>query len=113
MIQASNCFCHDERTGARLHDSWKCPKGKHSVRFLPQLYSSSVVHWARNQSIAQALYQKPIDIRPPAEYFLLLDDDMVAEPTYLTRLAAYKADIVVGICTIRRDPPRPNIRFWK
>jgi hypothetical protein len=79
---------------------------------MPPLYASSVVHWARNQTVAQALYGQPKDGRPASEYLFLMDDDMVSQPHYLTRLAAYKADIVCGICTIRRDPPRPNIRFW-
>jgi hypothetical protein len=112
MLQATNCQCRDPRTGTPLHAPWECTKGKHSVRFLPQQYNSSVVHWARNQAVAQALYQKPIDARPPAEYYLMIDDDMVAEPGYLSRLVSYKKDIVCGICTIKRDPPRPNIRFW-
>lgn len=112
MMQNTACMCRDRLTGAPLHQPWKCNAGKHSVRFMPPLYASSVVHWARNQSVAQAMYGQPKDDRPPAEYFLLMDDDMVAEPGYLLRLVNYKADIVCGICTIRRDPPRPNIRFW-
>lgn len=113
MQQASNCFCRDERTGTPLHLPWKCPKGKHSVRMMPPVSSSSVVHWARNQVVAQSLYGQPKgDNRPPAEYLFLMDDDMLALPHYLTRLVSYKADIVCGICTIRRDPPVPNIRFW-
>ena len=113
MLQASNCQCRDPKTGGPAHFPWKCPHGKHSVRFMPPLYASSVVHWARNQSCAQALYGQPKeDQRPPAEYFFLMDDDMVPQPHYLTRLVGYKLDLVCGICTIRRDPPRPNIRFW-
>jgi hypothetical protein len=113
MIQTSNCFCRDHKTGAPLHPAWKCPAGKHSVRMMPPIYSSSVVHWARNQVVAQALYGQPQDGRPPAEFFLLMDDDMIVQPDYLTRLVSYKLDLVCGICTIRRDPPRPNIRYWK
>jgi len=113
MIQHSNCFCRDPRTGAPLHPGWKCPAGKHSVRMTPPIYSSSVVHWARNQVLCQALYGQPEDGRPPDEYFLMFDDDMVVQPDYLTRMLSYKLDIVCGICTIRRDPPRPNIRYWK
>lgn len=113
MIQATNCFCKDHRTGAPLHPGWKCPNGRHSVRMTPPIYSSSVVHWARNQVLAQALYGQPDDGRPPAEYFLLMDDDMIVQSDYLSRMVSYKLDIVCGICTIRRDPPRPNIRYWK
>lgn len=112
MMQESNCACRNPQ-GAPAHMPWKCPNGKHSIRLMPPLFGSSVVHWARNQAICQALYGQPEDGRPPAEYFLLMDDDMVAEPGYLLRLASYKLDIVCGICTIRRDPPRPNIRFWR
>jgi hypothetical protein len=43
----------------------------------------------------------------------LVDDDMVVQPYYLSRMLSYKLDIVCGICTVRRDPPRPNIRYWK
>jgi cellulose synthase/poly-beta-1,6-N-acetylglucosamine synthase-like glycosyltransferase len=112
MIQHSNCFCRDHKTGAPLHPGWKCTNGKHSVRMTPPIYSSSVVHWARNQVISQALYGQPEDGRPPAEYLLLMDDDMVVQPDFLSRMVSYKIDIVCGICTVRRDPPRPNIRYW-
>jgi hypothetical protein len=113
MIQQTNCFCRDPRTNAPLHPGWKCTNGKHSVRMNPPVSGSSVVHWARNQVVAQGMYWKnENDPRPPAEYFLLLDDDMMVQPDYLSRMLAYKLDIVCGICTIRRDPPRPNIRYW-
>jgi hypothetical protein len=112
MQQATNCMCRDQRTGAPLHLPWKCPNGKHHVRFAPHCFASSVVHWARNQSVAQALYGQPKDGRPPSDYLFCMDDDMLSMPNYLTRLAAYKLDVVVGICTIKRDPPIPNIRFW-
>lgn len=106
MIRESQCFCGN-------HAPWKCDRGKHSVRLLPHVRGSSVVHWSRNQMIALALYsQKQNDGRPPAEYFLLLDDDMLCQPHYLTRMLSYKKDIVTGIATVRRDPPRPNIRLW-
>lgn len=111
MMQETNCLCRASN-GAPAHDPWKCPNGKHSVRFMPPLYSSSVVHWARNWTVAQALYGQPKDGRPSADYLFLLDDDMLCQPGYLRRLMSYKADIVCGICTIRKDPPRPNIRFW-
>jgi hypothetical protein len=111
MMQETNCTCRNSQ-GAPAHDPWKCPNGKHSVRFMPPLFQSSVVHWARNWCVAQAMYGQPKDGRPPADYFLLMDDDMVTEPKYLKRLLAYKTDIVCGICTVRKDPPRPNIRFW-
>ena len=112
LMQYTNCWCRDPK-GTPLHQPWACNRGKHSVRMMPPVYSSSVVHWARNQAVAQAMYGQPEDGRPPADYFLLCDDDMVSEPSYLVRLLSYRTDIVCGICTIRRDPPRPNIRYWK
>jgi hypothetical protein len=112
MTQAVNCLCRD-RHGTLLHNPWECTNGKHSVRVTPPIYASSVVHWARNQAVAQSLYGQPDDGRPPADYLFLMDDDMVGLPNYLGRLLSYKLDIVCGICTIRRDPPRPNIRFWR
>jgi len=111
MLQDTNCMCRDEN-GTPLHLPWKCTNKKHSVRLMPPLFQSSVVHWARNQAIAQGMYGQPKDGRPPAQYFLLMDDDMLSQPHYLSRLLSYKLDIVCGICTIRRDPPFPNIRFW-
>jgi hypothetical protein len=112
MQQQTNCLCRDAR-GVRLHEPWNCAKGKHCVRMTPPMYLSSVVHWARNQNIALAMYGAPEDGTPPADYFFLQDDDMVGQPGDLQRLLAYKLDIVCGICTIKRDPPRPNIRFWR
>jgi hypothetical protein len=111
MLQKANCLCRDQR-GGMIHEPWKCPNGKHSVRLMPPTYLSSVIHWARNQVLALALNGQPQDGRPPADYFLLMDDDMVVETDYLQRLISYKQDIVAGICTVKRDPPRPNIRFW-
>jgi hypothetical protein len=111
MLQATNCNCRGPR-GEVLHQPWKCPNGKHSVRIMPQIYKSSCVHWARNQSVAMALNGQPEDGRPPADYLFLMDDDMVAPINALSRMLSYKRDIVCGICTVRNDPPRPNIRLW-
>ncbi len=112
MIQKANCYCRDRKSGNPAHLAWECTNGKHSIRNMPPTYNSSVIHWARNQAIAQALYGQPKDGRPPCDYLFLMDDDMMCEPDYLLRLASYKLDVVTGICTIRRDPPRPNIRSW-
>lgn len=111
MLQQTNCACRNAQ-GAPKHMPWKCDAGKHSVRMMPPIMGGSVVHWTRNQSVAQALFGQPEDGRPPADYFLLMDDDMTSEPHFLKQLLSYKKDIVCGICTIRRDPPRPNIRYW-
>jgi GT2 family glycosyltransferase len=111
MVMASACQCRDGR-GLPMHPQNKCTKGRHAVRQSPPIKGSSVVHWARNQAIALAMYGPQPAGRPPAEYFLLMDDDMLCEPHYLNRLLSYKLPIVTGISTIRRDPPKPNIRFW-
>lgn len=107
MMRATQCTCG-------THFPWECNKGKHSIRLLPHTRGSSVVHWARNQVLAMALYgQEPsADGRPDAEYLFLSDDDMLCQPHHLSRLLSYKKDFVTGIATVRRDPPRPNIRFW-
>src|SRR5690348_6663691 len=89
MIRETQCFCG-------THAPWECTKGKHSVRLLPFQRGSSVIHWARNQLVAMALYgqiESP-DGRPDAEYLLLSDDDMLAQPGYLSRLLSYKKDFV-------------------
>lgn len=108
MMNATQCTCGG-------HPPWKCPKGKHSVWRPPQVRGSSVVHWSRNQALALDLYGvAPFpDGRPQAEYVFLMDDDMLCQPGYLSRLLSYKADIVSGIATIKRDPLRCNIRFWR
>ena len=111
LIRTTNCMCRSAQ-GVPLHQPWQCPKGLHSVRLMPPVSNSAVVHWARNQAVAQAMHGQPKDGRPPADYFFLMDDDMVGTPTCLKRLLSYKLDIVTGIATIRRDPPKPNIRFW-
>ena len=46
------------------------------------------------------------------DYFFLMDDDMTCQNHFLGRLMSYKKDIVCGICTVRNDPPKPNIRLW-
>lgn len=106
MMRHTMCMCGG-------HVPWKCPKGKHSVRLVDYGFHSTVVHWARNQVVAMGLYGKQQDPqRPLAEYFLLMDDDMTPMPGDLARLVSHRVDIVAGICTVRRDPPRPNIRFF-
>jgi len=107
MVLENTCRCGN-------HAPWKCTRGKHSIRINPHQRGSSVVHWARNQAITMALYgmEDSPDGRPPAEYFFLMDDDMLCLPGHLPRLLGYKADIVTGIATVRNDPPRPNIYCW-
>lgn len=113
MVNAAMCQCWGDRR--HPHAPWNCPNGLHHPRALPMVAKSSVVHWARNQSIAMALHWKQPGIgeRPPAEFFLMTDDDMLVEPHYLKRLASYKLDIIGGVCTTRMDPPAINIRYWR
>ncbi len=105
MVYETQCRCGD-------HKPWECTRGKHDVLWLPQV-GSSIIHWARDNMVALALYAddgRPQ--RPPSEYFLLMDDDMLVETHHLKRLLLHKKDIVGGICTVRRDPPVPTLRYW-
>lgn len=70
------------------------------------LIASSVVHWVRNQLVAN-LYASNI----PFDYVLFMDDDMVPPPDALKVLLDRKVDVVGAICTVRQDPPLPNARF--
>lgn len=113
IVQAmrySECQCHDKH-GIRLHPPWECPR-QHSLYLLPH-QQSCIIHWARNASVAYALYGPHPEGRPPADWFFFLDDDILIEPHYIQRLLSHKKDIVAGICTVRRDPPKPTIRFWR
>jgi hypothetical protein len=69
--------------------------------------SSSVVHWSRNDML--------INLRKsgqPADFVLLMDDDMTPEPDDLVKLLSHDLDFVAGACTVRTDPPLPNFRVW-
>lgn len=111
MVQFAQCRCTNGRSGALQHMPWECTRGKHSVGLVPTPLGKSVVHIARNHAMAKALYGQA-DGRPPAEYFFLMDDDMVGAPEDLARLLSHRKDLIFGICTLRRFPPVPNIRFW-
>jgi len=69
--------------------------------------SSSVIHWSRNGLITEQLRSGK-----PWTHALLIDDDMVCQPDFLSRLLAHKKDIIAGVCTRRADPPIPNIRLF-
>jgi hypothetical protein len=69
--------------------------------------SSSVVHWARNDLILKLRQSKQ-----PADYVLLMDDDMTPPEDTLVKLLAHDKDIVAAACTVRKDPPLPNFRVW-
>jgi hypothetical protein len=110
-LRATECTCTDTNTGQRLHAPWECNRGKHSV-FSRRHVQSCVVHWARNKLIAEFLWEPGPPGRPPAEYALLMDDDMAIEPHYISRLLSHKLDFVTGICTNRRDPAMPTIKRY-
>lgn len=69
--------------------------------------SSSVVHWARNDLLVNLRKSKQ-----PADFVLMMDDDMTPPPDALIKLLAHDLDIVAGACTVRKDPPLPNFRVW-
>ncbi len=69
--------------------------------------SGSVVHWSRNDLLTNLRKSGK-----PADYALLMDDDMVPPKDALVKLLAHDVDIVAGACTVRKDPPLPNFRVW-
>ena len=69
--------------------------------------ATSVVHWSRNQLLVNLRRAKK-----PTDYVLLMDDDMVPPRDALIKMLAHDVDIVAGMCTVRQDPPMPNIRAW-
>lgn len=106
MIDENQCRCG-------THPPWECNRGKHDIMWLPP-FGTSIIHWTRNLMVSMALFMRlPNEKRPPADFILMMDDDMVVKPAMLKRLLSHNLDFVAGICTARRDPPIPNIRFWK
>jgi hypothetical protein len=69
--------------------------------------SLSVIHWARND-----LLQNLRKSGQPADYVLMMDDDMTPPEDAIVKLLAHDVDIVAGACTVRTDPPMPNFRHW-
>lgn len=93
------------------HVPWQCDRGKHSLYMQPHV-DSCVIHWSRNTLVSSFLHAPTIEGRPPADYCLMLDDDILLEQGSLERLLSHRKDVVVGICTKRADPPEPTIRQW-
>lgn len=112
MMRHTECRCVVPHTGQLAHAPWDCKAGKHSQFLVPSIQGNSIIHWSRNAMIAKAMLGPQPASRPKAEYYLLMDDDMVVEPHWLKRMLSYKEDIVTGISTTKRDPPRPNIFNW-
>jgi len=79
--------------------------GKARVFNGPTLRGSSVVHWTRNQLIAQL-------VRSGMEWthVLFMDDDICPEPDALVKLLSHGKDIIGALCTRRKFPPIPVIR---
>lgn len=71
----------------------------------PTMRGSSVVHWTRNQLIAQLMLSKL-----PFTHVLFMDDDIVPPPDALVKLLSHGKDIIGAVCTKRKFPPIPNIR---
>lgn len=71
------------------------------------LIRNSVVHWQRNDLIAELIKSGRY-----YTHILFIDDDIVPEPDSLLKLLAHKVDIVAGLCTFRCDPPLPNARYY-
>lgn len=71
------------------------------------IVGSSVVHWVRNDLLAR-LYKD----KTPFDYVLFMDDDMVPQPEALSVLVERKVDIIGAVCTVRQDPPLPNVRHY-
>ncbi len=74
--------------------------------------SSSVVHWVRNDLLVKLRASGQ-----PADFVLMMDDDMTPPRDALIKLLAHMngphpVDIVAGACTVRKDPPLPNFRVW-
>lgn len=74
---------------------------------LPPAVSQSVIHWSRNELLVRLRKSQQ-----PADYVLLMDDDMTPPPDALTKMLGHHLDIVAGSCTVRKDPPKPNFRTW-
>ena len=93
-------------SGDWFHNPAQCPRGKSQVVFSPS-YQASILHWARNQSIADALKN-----HPDFSHLLLVDSDMTFGEDALDRLLAHQKDIVSGTCVKRVDPAVPVAKIW-
>jgi hypothetical protein len=71
------------------------------------IVASSAVHWVRNQLLA-TLYKDKVVF----DYVLFIDDDMVPPPDALNVLLGRKVDVIGAACTVRQDPPLPNVRHF-
>src|SRR3990167_10509291 len=70
------------------HPPWECPQGKHDIMWLPP-FGTSIIHWTRNLVVSMALYAPHRAGRPPCDFVLMMDDDMVVKPHMLKRLISH------------------------
>jgi hypothetical protein len=70
------------------------------------LIQSSVVHWTRNELLAEL-----IKSQKPWTHVLFCDDDIAPPADALLRMLAHEKDIVGALCTRRQDPAIPNMRL--
>lgn len=73
----------------------------------PPAVSQSVIHWSRNE-----LFIRLRKSQQPADYVLLMDDDMTPPEDALVKMLSRNLDVVAASCTVRKDPPKPNFRTW-
>src|SRR5690242_7717559 len=97
----------------QMHDSLAAMVSYTREKDVATIYSGpplshSVVHWVRN-----GLIQEHLKSGKPWTHVLFIDDDIVVEPDALERLLSHKKDIVARLCTMRKDPPLPNIRLYQ
>jgi hypothetical protein len=67
----------------------------------------SGVHIVRNKLLTMLLRSEK-----PFTHVLSIDDDICPPPDALVRMLSHGKDIVGALCTLRSDPPVPNIRWW-
>lgn len=70
------------------------------------IIATSVVHWSRNELLATLIRSGR-----PFTHVLFMDDDMGPPPDALVKMLAHGKDIVGALCTVRQDPPKPNMRL--
>jgi hypothetical protein len=70
------------------------------------LRQSSVVHWTRNELLANLIRSGK-----PFTHVLFIDDDIAPPQDALLKMLAHGKDIVGALCSRRQDPCIPNMRL--
>lgn len=96
----------ENETGAALEKMIPVARESCHVILRPSI-ASSVVSWVRNQLVS-TLYKEKVVF----DYVLFMDDDMVPAPDTLSVLLGRKCDVIGAVCTVRQDPPLPNVRHY-